>query len=257
MIYETAKIKSNEKIADKIYSLWIECDSAVEAMPGQFVNVYINNPAKLLPRPISICDVNGNSLRMVYRVTGEASGTQELSTYKTGDEIKITSPVGNGYPIDDIEKYESILLLGGGIGVPPMLYLAKKLSKKPTVILGYRDSNTFLKEEFEKAGAKVFIASDDGSAGTCGTVLDAMAEHDIKPDVICACGPKPMLSAVKKYAEEKGIAAYISLEERMACGIGACLGCVTGSTDIDDHSQVNNVRVCVDGPVFLANRVRL
>ncbi len=256
MEYKEVKIISQEKLTADIMSLWIEWGAGAAVVPGQFINVYINDSARLLPRPISICDVTDKGLRMVYRITGEAKGTAALSGYRAGETIRITGPVGTGYPVDDIMGKKTVLM-GGGIGIPPMLYLTKKLGGNCTVILGYRDCNTFLKEEFENAGAKVYVASDDGSVGTHGTVIDAFQESGIQPEVLCACGPKPMLKGIKSYAADHGIPAYISLEERMACGVGACLGCVTSTTHTDPHSYVKNARVCVDGPVFLSDRVVL
>ena len=145
-----------------------------------------------------------------------------------------------------------------------MLELAKQasVSGHVTVVLGYRDSHTFLKDEFEKYGT-VFVATVDGSVGTEGTVLDAIASHHIcdeadggrSVDTICACGPAPMLRGVKAFGLERGIVTYLSLEERMACGIGACLGCVCQTTSVDPHSKVKNARVCKDGPVFLSTDV--
>ena len=257
MEYYKVKIIEHKILTDDIMSLIIEWGGAKDVIPGQFINVYLNNPAKMLPRPISICDVTDAGIRMVYRITGETTGTRELSGYKAGEEINITGPVGRGYDLTAIEKAGEPVLMGGGIGVPPMLYLAKKLGGKCTVILGYRDSNTFLRDEFEKTGANVLIASDDGSVGVHGTVLDALDQSGITPGVICACGPKPMLKGIKDHAASSGIPAYISLEERMACGIGACLGCVTKTAKVDEHSHVENARVCVDGPVFLATEVLL
>jgi len=148
------------------------------------------------------------------------------------------------------------VLIGGGIGIPPMLALAKALKKDVTVVLGYRDSNLFLKEEFEPY-AKVVIATDDGSVGTKGNVIDAIREEELEADTLYACGPMPMLRGVKAYAEEKDILAQVSLEEKMACGIGACLGCVCQSKEKDSHSHVNNKRVCKDGPVFDAREIIL
>ena len=257
MNHRTVKIIEHKKLTDDIMSLIIQWDAAEEVTPGQFINVYLNNPAKMLPRPISICDVTDRGLRMVYRITGETTGTRELSGYSAGEQLNITGPVGRGYDVFAIEKAGEPVLMGGGIGVPPMLYLNKKLGGKCTVILGYRDSNTFLRDEFEETGARVVIASDDGSVGVHGTVLDALDQSGITPAVICACGPKPMLKGIKDHAASAGIPAYISLEERMACGIGACLGCVTKTTEVDEHSHVENARVCVDGPVFLATEVLL
>ena len=122
--------------------------------------------------------------------------------------------------------------------------------------MGYRDAQLFLKEELDKNGT-VYVATDNGSVGTAGTVLDAIRENDLTADVIYACGPTPMLRALKAYAEEKGIECWISLEERMACGVGACLGCVCKSKEVDHHSHVHNMRVCKDGPVFLSTEVEL
>ena len=136
-----------------------------------------------------------------------------------------------------------------------MLETAKELNADKTAVLGYRDE-LFLKDEFEKY-ADVYVATEDGSTGTRGNVLDAIRENALKADVIFACGPTPMLRALKSYAEENNITCWISMEERMACGIGACLACVCKSKDIDSHSQVHNKRVCKDGPVFLSTEVEL
>ena len=145
--------------------------------------------------------------------------------------------------------------MGGGIGIPPMLETAKQLDAEKTMILGYRDE-LFLNEEF-KAYGDVYVATEDGSAGTKGNVMDSIRENALDAEVIFACGPAPMLRAIKSYAEEKGIPCWISMEERMACGIGACLACVCKSKDVDSHSHVHNKRVCKDGPVFLSTEVEL
>ena len=149
--------------------------------------------------------------------------------------------------------------MGGGIGVPPMVQLGAALKAQGCTgvqtVAGYRDE-LFLTEELSASG-DFYIATEDGSAGTKGNVMDAVREHGIEADVIYACGPKPMLRAIKAYAEEKGIECYISMEERMACGIGACLACVCQSKEVDGHSHVHNKRVCKDGPVFLSTEVEL
>ena len=169
--------------------------------------------------------------------------------------------LGNGYDLEKL-RGKHVLLLGGGIGVPPMLELAAALQgtadsgTKVTAVMGYRNSGLFLKDEME-VFADVYTATEDGSAGTKGNVLDAVRENKIQADVVCACGPLPMLRAIKRYAQEKNIPAYISLEERMACGVGVCLGCVAKTTKVDDHSKVHNARVCVEGPVFSADDVDL
>ncbi|MCR5356457.1 MAG: dihydroorotate dehydrogenase electron transfer subunit [Lachnospiraceae bacterium] len=248
---ETARVLSQEMLADEIYSMWIETDIAGEAFPGQFISVYTKDKTKLLPRPISICEADkGGRLRIVYRIAG--AGTKEFSQYKAGDEIDILGPLGNGFPI----KNENAVLIGGGIGIPPMLELAKRLKGDKTIVLGYRDADTFLVDELKEYG-NIVIATDDGSLGTKGNVIDAIKENKVTGRVIYACGPTPMLRGVKKFAEENGVEAYISLEERMACGVGACLGCVCKSTDTDDHSKVKNKRICADGPVFNATEVEL
>lgn len=252
-IKETATVLSQECIADQIYSLWIQTDKiSSQAKPGQFISVYSKDGARLLPRPISICEIGEGKLHIVYRVVGK--GTKEFSTYKAGDGIDILGPLGNGFPLDDTRK---AFLIGGGIGIPPMLELAKQLKCEKQVVLGYRNDELFLKEEFEKAGAKVYIATEDGSVGTKGNVLDAIKAEGLDADVLYACGPTPMLRALKEYANENNIQAWISMEERMACGIGACLACVCKSTNVDDHSHVKNKRVCKEGPVFDAKEVEI
>ncbi len=250
---ETAQIISQERIAEDIYSMWIKTDMGREAVPGQFISVYTKDSTKLLPRPISICETDSKGegrLRIVYRIAG--AGTREFAGYKAGDDIDILGPLGNGFPLKDVPA----ILVGGGIGIPPMLELAKRLKGEKTIVLGYRNRDTFLDRELEAYG-KVVIATDDGSLGTKGNVIDAIREQQVKGSVIYACGPTPMLRGVKQYAHENKVEAYISLEERMACGVGACLGCVCRSTETDDHSKVNNKRICKDGPVFNASEVEL
>ena len=144
--------------------------------------------------------------------------------------------------------------MGGGIGIPPMLQLAKELTCEKTLVMGYRNDDLFLNQDLWKYGT-LYIATEDGSIGTKGNVLDAVREKAVTMDAICACGPMPMLRAIKQYAGEHHIPAYISLEERMACGVGACLGCVCKTTEVDPHSHVKNARVCTNGPVFLADDV--
>ena len=147
-------------------------------------------------------------------------------------------------------------MVGGGIGVPPMLQTAKEAEAEAVIVSGYRNNDLFLKEELENAGS-LYIATEDGSVGTKGNVLDAIQENDIQADVMFACGPTPMLRALKQYAEEKNMPCWISMEEKMACGIGACLACVCQSKNVDAHSHVHNKRICKDGPVFLSTEVEL
>ena len=247
---ETAVVYSQEELAPGIFSMWIVTDIADEARPGQFISVYSQDGSRLLPRPISICEADPDEgrLRIVYRIAGK--GTDEFSKYVSGDPINIMGPLGNGFP----QEGENVFLIGGGIGVPPMLEMAKQLNCEKQIILGYRDENLFLRDEFEAYG-EVFVATEDGSVGTKGNVLDAIREQNLTADVIYACGPLPMLRALKEYAAKEDIECWISMEERMACGIGACLACVCKSTEKDAHSNVKNKRVCKEGPVFRAEEV--
>ena len=220
--------------------------------------MYTNDVAKLLPRPISICEIDKSegSLRVVYRVTGKNTGTEAFSRMKAGDIIPVIGPLGNGFPYEKAEG-KRVFLMGGGIGVPPILELAKQMNcEKKQIIMGYRNAETFLRDEFEQNG-EVYISTEDGSVGTKGNVMDAIRENGLNADMIYACGPTPMLRAIKEYAEANGIECYISLEERMACGIGACLACVCQTKEKDHHSNVNNKRICKDGPVFLSTEVEI
>ncbi len=254
-----AKVLSQRVLAEGIYDMWLETPLAKDVCPGQFVGVFPTNKSTLLPRPISICEVNEEktAIRLVYRVVG--SGTAEFTLYQPGDYIMILGILGNGFPVDEAAGKKAVVM-GGGIGVPPLLQTSKALSSMEetgttvSAVMGYRNNETFLSDEFEKC-SKLYIATEDGSIGTKGNVIDAMNEMNIDCDVIFACGPMPMLKAIKTYAEAKGIKAYISLEERMACGVGACLGCVCKTKNVDDHSHVKNARICTDGPVFDADDI--
>ena len=253
-------VRSAQELAVDVFDLWIETEIAKDAKPGQFVGVFTSKESTLLPRPISICEVDKEktAIRIVYRVVGK--GTAEFSHYKAGRRVWLLGVLGNGYPLKEAEG-KHCLLLGGGIGIPPLVELAKQLREqdgtaKITVSVGYRSDDLFLTEELSQY-ADVLIATEDGSVGTKGNVMDAVKENNITPDIIYSCGPMPMLKAIKTYAEEKDIPAYISLEERMACGVGACLGCVCKTTHKDHHSHVNNARICTDGPVFEAKEVEI
>ncbi|MFP3156041.1 dihydroorotate dehydrogenase electron transfer subunit [Lachnospiraceae bacterium ZAX-1] len=277
---EQAVIISQKKISNGIYSIWLKTDNiAKTAKAGQFISLYCHDGSRLLPRPISICEINSkeDAIRMVYRIAG--NGTEEFSNMDSGMQLKIVGPLGNGFPvkengndtkdrenIEDTKDREAIeeigsgkgkaaLIIGGGIGIPPMLALAKRLNCEKNIILGYQ-GELFLQEEFKGLG-NIYIATEDGSYGTKGNVLDSILEHGLRGDIIYACGPMPMLRAVKKFAADNHIECYISLEEKMACGIGACLSCVCKSKNKDAHTNVNNKRICKEGPVFLAEEVEI
>ncbi len=251
-----AIVRAQEQIAGGIFSMWLEAGAIAEAArPGQFISIYSNDSGRLLPRPISICETEPERgvLRIVYRVAGK--GTEEFSRAKAGDTFDILGPLGKGFPLERCPRGKKAFLIGGGIGIPPMVQLAKSLAGEAQVVAGYRDE-LFLTEELSANGT-LYIATEDGSAGTKGNVLDSIRANELDADVIYACGPTPMLRAVKAYAQEQGIECWLSLEERMACGIGACLACVCRSKELDEHSQVHNKRICKEGPVFAAEDVEI
>lgn len=254
---ENAVVVSQEQLANGIFSMWIQTEAAASAKPGQFISMYTNDGTKLLPRPISICEIDkeAGQIRVVYRVTSEQAGTKQFSQMKAGDIIPVIGPLGNGFPLEKAEGKKAFLM-GGGIGVPPILELAKQLNCEKQIVVGYRNADTFLRDQFEANGS-VYISTEDGSVGTKGNVMNAIAENGLTADIIYACGPTPMLRAIKNYAEENGIECYISLEERMACGIGACLACVCKSKEKDHHTNVHNKRICKEGPVFLSTEVEI
>lgn len=252
-VVKEVRITNTELVTDGVYSMWIQDEEIVQnAKPGQFVSLYCKEGSQLLPRPISICEIDkaNSTLRLVYRVVGK--GTEEFSKLKAGDTIRVMGPLGNGFTLEG----KKAILIGGGIGIPPMLQLAKSLDAEVQVVLGYRDNDLFLKEEFEPY-ATVYVSTEDGSAGTKGNVIDAIKANGLEGDVIMACGPMPMLRGIKAYAQEKGIKTQISLEEKMACGIGACLACVCKSKEKDHHTNVDNKRICKDGPVFYAEEIEI
>ncbi len=264
---QSAAVLSQKEIAPAVYDMWIGTSLAEQAKPGQFLCIYPKDKSTLLPRPISICEIDRDrqALRIVYRLAG--SGTREFSGYEKGESISVLGTLGNGFPLEEAAG-KRVFLMGGGIGIPPILELAKQLCVKERnageaaaredvmIILGYRDERTFLQAEFEKYG-RVYTATEDGSVGTRGNVMDAVREQGLTAEVIYACGPMPMLRAVKAYAAEQRIKAYISLEEHMACGVGACLGCVAKTKGVHHHSHVHNARICTDGPVFEAADILL
>ena len=251
---ERVVVTSVLKLGTDVYEMRLKTQNiAKDSKPGQFISVYSNDGSRLLPRPISICGIDGDELRIVYRVVGK--GTKEFSTMSADGELDIQGPLGNGYDVNAEYASKKAIIFGGGIGIPPMLELAKQLNCEKTIVLGYKDE-LFLNKDFEPYG-KVVIATEDGSCGTKGNVLDAVMENNVDGEVIYACGPTPMLRAIKAYALENNMECYVSLEEKMACGIGACLACVCKSKEKDEHSQVNNKRVCKEGPVFNALEVEI
>lgn len=217
--------------------------------PGQFVHVRCGE-GLLLRRPISICSwsVEGDLIRMVFEARGE--GTAWLAQRQEGEDLDVLGPLGHGFQMEPQGRY---LLVGGGIGVPPMLGCAKYADGESTAILGFRSaSNAMLLEEFASCCASVRVATDDGSMGHHGFV-DALVREELERNpgytAVLACGPKPMLRSVAKVAEAFGVPCQVSMEERMGCGVGACLVCACKSSD--GHQK----HVCKDGPVFDSKEV--
>ncbi len=240
------KLVKNEQIADDIFDWTVENkDLAPLAKCGQFANIKVTG--RTLRRPISICDADESSLRLVFQVKGE--GTRVMSEMKTGDEVEILAPLGHGFEIEKGKKY---CLIGGGIGVPPMLYTAKQCDN-PLVITGFRNKDLIiLQDDFKAAGAELVLTTDDGSAGVHGFVTDVLKERIGEVDEVCACGPIPMLKAVSEVCRDK-VRCQVSLEERMGCGIGACLVCACKTKPKDGEAFMS--QVCRHGPVYDAEEV--
>jgi len=250
--WSNATIIENKEITPGIYEILLSAKEVAElAKPGQFINIYSSSEAQLLPRPISICEINKEEgvLTLVYAVVGK--GTKRLSNMTPKETINIMGPLGNGFDIKT--EVEESIIVGGGVGVPPLLELVKQLGGRKIAYLGFR-SDIFLVEEFEKYCSKVYIATEDGSVGFKGNVVELMNDTNPAGNQIYSCGPKPMLRAVNEWAEEKSIPTQLSFEERMACGIGACLVC-TCKTQKEHEPDWENRRVCKDGPVFLGDEV--
>ncbi len=235
------KITENREIATGIYKMVLEGDTSEITAPGQFVNIKLDG--FYLRRPISICDWNENELVLIYRVVG--GGTEVMSRMPEGAELDILISLGNGYDIS--KSGETPVLIGGGIGVPPLYGLCKSLvkeGKKPAVIMGYKSADEiFYKDEFEALGARVFVATADGSAGTKGFVTDVL--KDLSYSYFYTCGPEPMFKAIDKIAKTSG---QYSFEERMGCGFGACMGCSC-------KTLAGNKRICKEGPVMTREEI--
>jgi dihydroorotate dehydrogenase electron transfer subunit len=221
----------------------------IDIQPGQFVQVKIEgSPATFLRRPISICMADQNELWLLVQIVGQ--GSTVLSKTEPGDLVNIIAPLGKGFSLP--ETNENVLLIGGGVGVAPLLLLGKQLSvigKHVVFLLGARTSSDIvLKEEFLKYG-EVFSTTEDGSAGEKGLVTDHSLLEKRSFERIYSCGPKPMMQAVAKFAKKKNITCEVSLENLMACGIGACLCCV-------EDTKEGNVCSCTEGPVFNTNLLK-
>jgi len=255
MIKEKAKIISNKRLkANYWHCVFFAPRICPKAKPGQFINVKVSEGIRpLLRRPFSIHRACGDNLEILYEVLGE--GTRAFSRRKSAERIDIIGPLGNGF---DCRNAGEVLLVGGGIGVAPLLYLAQELkSKSKTALIGARTKSAVLCEkEFKNSGCGVKIATDDGSAGFSGTVTEllkfSLKTNNQQLTTIYACGPRPMLKAVTQISEMFNIPSQLSLEEHMSCAIGACLGCVV---KIKKGKSFDYQRVCKEGQVFQAQKV--
>ena len=250
----TFPVISMTQLTAAAWSMVIGCpEIAQKAQPGQFVNL-LPEGGFTLRRPISICGIDkaAGTLRIVFEVRGK--GTKALSELRAGDTVNMLAPLGHGFALP--EQDARVILVGGGIGTPPMLPLAQYSGKNAVVISGFRNADAaILQEDFAKTGAKTILCTDDGSAGRSGLVTLPLEEEikAEKPALICACGPMPMLRATASLAKAYGIPCQVSLEERMGCGIGACLVCACRTRDENGDEQY--LHVCKNGPVFDAEEV--
>ena len=235
------QVISNEKIAKDIMLIKLSGDTSGITAPGQFVNIKIDR--LFLRRPISVCDYDKSELTLIYKVVGE--GTEIMSGYTAGTKLDVLTGLGNGY--DCSKAGNAPLLLGGGVGVPPLYNLCKVLVQKgckPCVVLGFNSKDDiFFEQQFTELGAKVYVTTVDGSYGIKGFVTDAMKEIDYS--YFYTCGPMPMLKAVYNSSNTSG---QFSFEERMGCGFGACMGCSC-------KTKYGNKRICKDGPVLVKEEI--
>ena len=231
------EIVSNRRLAPNVFEMVLRGDCSAVAAPGQFVNLRLDG--FYLRRPISVCNVDGDALTLIYKVVGQ--GTEAMSRMQPGEKLDALVGLGNGYSLD--ECGDRPMLIGGGAGVPPMFLLARRLLARGadvTVVLGFNArEEIFYEEEFRALGAKVVVATADGSYGVRGFVTDAMKQLPA-PSAVCACGPEPMLKAVYNAADVPG---QFSFESRMGCGFGACMGCTC-------KTKYGAKRICKDGPVL-------
>ena len=236
------RITENIHLTDNVMKMTLSGDTSAIERPGQFVNIQIDG--LYLRRPISVCDYTDGELTLIYKVVGK--GTEQMSKYTHGKELDILTGLGNGYFTDF--SGEKPLLIGGGVGVPPLYNLCKELireGKTPTVILGFNtEKEIFYKSEFEALGARVIVSTVDGSFGVKGFVTDAMKEVD-GYTYTYSCGPEPMLKAIYNASNTDG---EYSFEERMGCGFGACMGCSC-------KTKYGNKRICKEGPVLVKEEI--
>jgi dihydroorotate dehydrogenase electron transfer subunit len=239
-----AEIIKSERLIKDVYKLRLKMPEGYETpLPGQFVNVYLNDSSRLLPRPLAVCGWEKPFLTLAFLIVGE--GTRILSGYAAGEKLRVSTALGNSYKLDGAKDY---VLVGGSLGAAPLLHAAKTIhdmGASVSAVLGF-GGETVLTGEFP---CPVHIATDDGSAGFHGNAVELLKQIGVPEGAaLLACGPKPMLKALAAFAQERGLALQVSLDERMGCGYGACVGCVC-------ETKTGHKKVCEDGPVFDANEV--
>lgn len=236
-------ITQNEKIAQSVYKMRLSGDTSAIKKAGQFVNIKLDG--FFLRRPISVCDYTAEELLIIYKVVGK--GTEKMSAMEKGEQLDILTGLGNGY--DLTVKTEKPVLIGGGVGVPPLYKLSKELKnqgKRVSVILGFNsEKEIFFEEEFKGIADRVLICTADGSYGIKGFVTDAIKDIDF--DYFFTCGPEPMFKALESTID-KGISGQLSFEQRMGCGFGACMGCSC-------KTLTGNKRICREGPVLFREEI--
>jgi dihydroorotate dehydrogenase electron transfer subunit len=255
-----AEIVRNEEISTGVHRMILCTDDRAltpypAPKPGQFVNIYLNDAGRLLPRPMSACTWSDGRLTLVFGAVG--AGTRQMAAYAAGTRLRVGAPLGKGFDTDAARDTGRAVLVGGGLGAAPLLLLADALRRTGScavrAVLGF-GSETFLLREFEERCDEVLVATDDGSAGFHGSVVELLKELPVSGgDSMFACGPAPMLRALSRFAGGQGIDLQVSLEERMGCGYGACLGCACNIAG--EEEAVLHRRVCRDGPVFNGREV--
>lgn len=246
-----ALITQTRQIARDTYDFWVACPQmAQDALPGQFLHIRCDN--HMLRRPISICEIDARQgwLRFVFAIRGK--GTAWLAAQRAGQKLDILGPLGNGFPQKQVER---LLLVGGGIGVPPLLESAKQCGKYADAILGFQTKDlVMLEQDFQQHCGTVQVTTDDGSYQRAGFVTNAMQDmiRQCRYNAVYACGPTGMLRAITQLSQQAGLPCHVSLEERMGCGVGACLVC---ACKIQKQQKPEYLHVCKDGPVFLGEEV--